>query len=637
MKKYTSLTLLFFAIYSLSAQSDCEVEDCACILNKASTAFKEKKYETAIPFFQAYKVCQQDRAAFADSMVLQVFQAIEKEKRAAYANDLVYKSQTALRDGDRTTAFRLAEFAHRYVDDDNPNVTRALCDALYYNDNPNHSPLPWASTLEGHTSAVRSVAFSPDGKRIATASSDSTAKIWDADTGVNTLTLTGHTSYVYSVAFSPDGKRIATASDDKTAKIWDTDTGVNTLTLSGHNESVYSVVFFPDGKRIATASSDGIAKIWEVSPTGCLKVSGRVHRMAGLTLPQLTEYSLENLLDFRPSNEDSLIARHDVWQIAAFAALYEQKTRNSKQLERTARDYARAVRLYRAAANIADDSTFIQKIGMLYQNWAGDILESNQPDSAKNYIELACKLSEDKSKCQRLWEVFSKKTGKSFDFRRFLISDNAEELRDYGDYFYKKGKWSEARQLYEKAEGIKHTAYVQYKLFKISEKIGNPIDFKQFMASGDAKELSEYASFFLESAHKIEKYKDEILDYQSATHLREKQMTLDTSAALRIIVANDYNSLGFYQLFASDGKAAEESILRAIELDPKNILTHTNLAPALMLQGKVKEAEAEYKKWASLPFRLKTYKDAFLSDLDEMEKQGVEGFDYARVRAWLEE
>ena len=85
--------------------------------------------------------------------------AARRQALRAYANDLAYKSQIALRDGDRTTAFRLADFAHRYVDDDNLQVTRALCGALYYNDNPAHSPLPWASNLEGHTSFVNSVAF----------------------------------------------------------------------------------------------------------------------------------------------------------------------------------------------------------------------------------------------------------------------------------------------------------------------------------------------------------------------------------------------------------------------------------------------------------------------------------------------
>ncbi len=163
-------------------------------------------------------------------------------------------------------------------------------------------------TLKGHTGAVCSVAFSPDGKRLASASRDETVKVWDAATGQEILTLKGHTGDVSSVAFSPDGQRLASASCDKTVKVWDAGTGQETLTLKGHTGMCHQRGVQPrrpaarlrqrrqDGEgvgrrdrpgnphpqgahrpgqqrgvqprrpRLASASEDGTVKVWDARP-----------------------------------------------------------------------------------------------------------------------------------------------------------------------------------------------------------------------------------------------------------------------------------------------------------------------------------------------------------------------------------
>ncbi|MEO7924794.1 MAG: caspase family protein [Chitinophagaceae bacterium] len=117
--------------------------------------------------------------------------------------------------------------------------------------------------LIGHSGKVISADFSPDGKKIVTASWDNTAKIWDAGSGA-LLAEIGHSHWVNSAAFSPDGKKIVTtAYKEITAKIWDAGSGALLANLKKHSREVRSAVFSPDGKKIVTASLDNSAKIWD--------------------------------------------------------------------------------------------------------------------------------------------------------------------------------------------------------------------------------------------------------------------------------------------------------------------------------------------------------------------------------------
>ncbi|MEA5359161.1 pentapeptide repeat-containing protein [Amycolatopsis sp., V23-08] len=120
-------------------------------------------------------------------------------------------------------------------------------------------------TLTGHTNEVNAVAYSPDGTHIATASADDSARTWNTTTGEHQLTLTGHTGPIWGVAYSPDGTHIATASADGTARTWNTTTGEHQLTLTGHTRPIWGVAYSPDGTHIATASADATARTWNTT------------------------------------------------------------------------------------------------------------------------------------------------------------------------------------------------------------------------------------------------------------------------------------------------------------------------------------------------------------------------------------
>jgi len=119
-------------------------------------------------------------------------------------------------------------------------------------------------SLSAHTNPINSISFNPDGQTFASASDDATIKLWNID-GTLLKTLQSHSARVTSVSFSPDGKLIASASDDSTIKLWNQD-GTLVQSLPTHTSPINSISFSPDSKTLASASDDGI-KLWNIDGT----------------------------------------------------------------------------------------------------------------------------------------------------------------------------------------------------------------------------------------------------------------------------------------------------------------------------------------------------------------------------------
>ena len=165
-------------------------------------------------------------------------------------------------------------------------------------------------TLTGHTDEVTDVDFSPDGTKLASASLDHTAKIWDVASGNELFTLSGHTDQVWQIEFSPDGTHLATASQDGTARIWDVATGQALMTLSGHTGRLMDIRYSPDGKWLATLADDKKVIVWDAG--------------TGRELLTLTDASL-GVVSFSPDGSKIALGYDDgtikVWDILTKQAI----------------------------------------------------------------------------------------------------------------------------------------------------------------------------------------------------------------------------------------------------------------------------------------------------------------------------
>ncbi|MFW9259946.1 NB-ARC domain-containing protein [Nostoc sp. CALU 546] len=140
-------------------------------------------------------------------------------------------------------------------------------------------------TCKGHAGWVWSVTFSSDDQVLASGSNDQTIKLWDISTGQCLKTLEGHSGGVRSVTFSPGGQILASGSDDQTVKLWNISTGKCLKTLQENGCSVWSVAFNPKGDVLASGNDDHKVRLWDINSSSCIHtLEGHTQRVYSVTL-----------------------------------------------------------------------------------------------------------------------------------------------------------------------------------------------------------------------------------------------------------------------------------------------------------------------------------------------------------------
>ena len=137
-------------------------------------------------------------------------------------------------------------------------------------------------TLGEHSDIVNSVVVTPNNKKLLSASTDRSIRIWDFTNGKLLSTMRDHADAVFSISLTPDGKYLTSSSADRSVKVWDVEAARRLSSLNAHEDWIYNVTLSPDGRRFVSASADGSAKLWNFDPNNSGTAFGMRHEGAVL-------------------------------------------------------------------------------------------------------------------------------------------------------------------------------------------------------------------------------------------------------------------------------------------------------------------------------------------------------------------
>jgi len=274
-----------------------------------------------------------------------------------------------------------------------------------------------------------------------------------------------------------------------------------------------------------------------------------------------------------------------------------------------------------------------QKLAQFYK-------EKEEWTKANFFYEKILAQSEDPESLIALYQI-SQKEGKVFDFNRFLQSQNSYHLKDYALFFNLKEADEKTEKLAKKSLALEFDTQLQLLLFSLSKKRGEP-DINLLLDSEDMDVLADFSLRLLVKSQEGHDYKERKKYCQWAVQLGEKVLSKDGIGIYNMAAAQNYNSLGWYQLLTGEFEAAYKSIQRGLELDDVNLYLYTNRPAILLLLKGYEAAKPDYLKWKDKPFNntYPTFKEAFLADLDTFEKEGIipseRAADVTKIRTLLE-